>query len=81
MAEETTSTRSSRGRGNFGNREQHAAAGRKGGQATAKSHGPEFYSEIGSLGGRKSTGSFEKGSTRAREAGRRGGQSSRRNPS
>lgn len=70
--------RPSRGRGNFGNSEQHARAGRKGGQSTAKSHGPEFYAEIGSLGGKHSSGSFAKGSERARQAGKRGGQSSRR---
>lgn len=70
---------SKRGRGNFGNPEQHANAGRKGGMSTARNHGPEFYSEIGSLGGRKSTGSFQKGSDRAREAGQRGGRNSRRN--
>ncbi len=28
-------------------------AGRKGGQATAKKYGPEFYEEIGQKGGRK----------------------------
>jgi general stress protein YciG len=27
-------------------------AGRKGGQKTAQTHGPEFYSEIGSKGGK-----------------------------
>ncbi len=67
----------SRGRGNFGNPEQHAKAGRRGGRATAQSHGPEFYSEIGARGGRKSSGSFQKGSKRAREAGRVGGSSGR----
>lgn len=68
-----------RGRGFFGNSEQHAKAGRKGGEATAKAHGPEFYSEIGSLGGKKSSGSFQKGSARAKEAGRKGGSSRARN--
>jgi len=28
-------------------------AGRMGGQRTAETHGPEFYSEIGSKGGQK----------------------------
>lgn len=74
---EPTKKITSRGRGNFGNPEQHASAGRKGGRSTAQSHGPAFYSEIGSRGGRKSTGSFQKGSARAQEAGRRGGSSSR----
>jgi general stress protein YciG len=66
-----------RGRGNFGNKEQHAAAGRRGGQATARTHGSQFYSEIGAEGGKRSSGSFQKGSTRAQEAGRRGGQARR----
>ncbi len=74
---DTNARPASRGRGNFGNSEQHAAAGRKGGRSTAKTHGPSFYSEIGSRGGRKSTGSFQKGSLRAREAGRLGGRTSR----
>jgi general stress protein YciG len=30
-----------------------AEAGRKGGEKTARTHGPEFYSEIGSKGGQK----------------------------
>jgi len=30
-----------------------AEAGRKGGLKTAETHGPEFYSEIGSKGGQK----------------------------
>jgi uncharacterized protein len=64
------------GRGNFGNPEQHAEAGRKGGEATASSHDRSFYEEIGSEGGQASSGSFEKGSERAREAGRKGGQNS-----
>ena len=64
------------GRGNFGNPEQHAEAGRKGGEATAASHDRSFYEEIGSEGGKASSGSFEKGSERAREAGRKGGQAS-----
>jgi general stress protein YciG len=67
-------SKTKQGRGFFGNSEAHARAGRKGGQATAKSRGPEFYSEIGSLGGKKSSGSFQKGSERAREAGRKGGR-------
>jgi uncharacterized protein len=30
-----------------------AEAGRMGGEKTAQTHGPEFYSEIGSKGGQK----------------------------
>ena len=30
-----------------------AEAGRMGGEKTARTHGPEFYSEIGSKGGQK----------------------------
>ncbi len=70
-----TSNKKSTGRGFFGNSKQHSQAGRKGGQATARQHGPEFYSEIGSLGGKRSSGSFTKGSERARQAGRKGGSS------
>lgn len=67
------------GRGNFGNPEQHAEAGRKGGEATRDSHDRSFYEDIGREGGQASSGSFEKGSERAREAGRKGGQASGRN--
>ena len=62
------------GRGNFGNPEQHAEAGKQGGEATAATHGREFYEDIGARGGEASSGSFEKGSERAREAGRKGGR-------
>ncbi len=62
------------GRGNFGNPQQHADAGRMGGEATAKTHDKSFYEGIGSEGGKASTGSFEKGDERAREAGRKGGK-------
>ena len=64
------------GRGNFGNPEQHADAGRKGGEATAKTHDKGFYEGIGSDGGKASSGSFEKGSQEARDAGRKGGEAS-----
>lgn len=67
--------KSNDGRGNFGNREQHAEAGRQGGEATAASHDRAFYEEIGSEGGKASSGSFKKGDERARVAGRKGGQS------
>lgn len=51
---------------------------RKGGLKAAKTnqdkYGVDFYSKIGSLGGKSSnTGGFQKGSEAAREAGRLGG--------
>lgn len=52
----------------------HAAAGRKGGQATAESHGPDFYSEIGRKGGQASPTKFKKGDKRTKELAREGGQ-------
>jgi general stress protein YciG len=66
------------GRGWHGNSEGHARAGRKGGMATAKSRDRSFYEDIGRRGGEASSGSFEPGSQRAREAGRKGGQRSSR---
>lgn len=66
------------GRGWHGNSAGHAKAGRKGGQATARSRDRSFYENIGREGGRRSSGSFTAGSDRAREAGRRGGQRSTR---
>lgn len=62
------------GRGWRGDSNGHALAGRKGGQATAKTHGERFYSTIGRKGGRMSPGNFKNDPQRAREAGRRGGQ-------
>ncbi len=58
-------------------------AGRMGGQRTAETHGPEFYSEIGSKGGsqraKQHEGSPEaRGKTSLEEAGHRGGQKVRR---
>ena len=54
-------------------------AGRLGGERTAETHGPEFYSEIGSKGGsqraKQHEGSPEAmGKTSLEEAGHRGGQ-------
>ncbi len=66
-----------KGRGWYGNKEGHQRAGRMGGLATARTHDRTFYEDIGSEGGRRSTGSFKKGSERAREAGRRGGRKRR----
>ena len=60
-----------------------AEAGRMGGEKTAETHGPEFYSEIGSKGGSKRAmqheGTLEaRGKTSLEEAGHRGGQKVRR---
>ncbi len=54
-------------------------AGRMGGERTSETHGPEFYSEIGSKGGsqraKQHEGSAEaEGKTSLEEAGHRGGQ-------
>ena len=58
-------------------------AGRMGGEKTAQTHGPEFYSEIGSKGGsqraKQHEGTLEaRGKTSLEEAGHRGGQKVRR---
>lgn len=58
-------------------------AGRMGGEKTAETHGPEFYSQIGSKGGsqraKQHEGSLEaRGKTSLEEAGHRGGQRVRR---
>ncbi|MBW4061524.1 general stress protein [Candidatus Saccharibacteria bacterium] len=69
-------TKTSDGRGNFGDPEEHARAGKAGGEATAKNHDKTFYEEIGREGGNASSGSFEKGDQRAVDAGRKGGKNS-----
>jgi len=58
-------------------------AGRLGGEKTAQTHGPEFYSEIGSKGGSRRAKQHEgtpeaRGKTSLEEAGHRGGQRVRR---
>ncbi len=60
-----------------------AEAGRRGGKKTAATHGPEFYSEIGSKGGsqraKQHEGTLEaRGKTSLEEAGHRGGQKVKR---
>ncbi|KAI4275480.1 MAG: hypothetical protein LQ337_003193 [Flavoplaca oasis] len=67
--------------GNFANRpkEEVKAAAQKGGESSAggfASMDPDKQREIASQGGQASSGSFEKGSDAAKEAGRKGGQSS-----
>ncbi len=54
-------------------------AGRMGGEKTSETHGPEFYSEIGSKGGsqraKQHEGTMEaEGKTSLEEAGYKGGQ-------
>ncbi|KAJ9623274.1 conidiation-specific expression protein [Taxawa tesnikishii (nom. ined.)] len=68
--------------GNFANRpkEEVQEIASKGGHASHSggfaSMDPDKQREIASQGGKASSGSFEKGSEAAREAGRKGGQSS-----
>ncbi|KAI4142606.1 MAG: hypothetical protein LQ340_007290 [Diploschistes diacapsis] len=68
--------------GNFANRpkEEVQDAARKGGQASTTggfaSMPTDQVKEIASQGGKASSGSFEKGSEKAKEAGRKGGSSS-----
>lgn len=64
----------SKGRGWHGDPDGHKKAGQKGGLATARSHDSSFYSQIGSKGGRASTGNFKNDPERARAAGRKGGR-------
>ena len=49
-------------------------AGQLGGQATSKTHGKQFYENIGSAGGKVSPGNFKNDPERAADAGRKGGQ-------
>jgi len=65
-----------KGRGWHGDSTGHAKAGRKGGLATKRNQGVEFYEDIGRKGGLASPTKFKEGSQRAREAGRKGGKKS-----
>ncbi|MCJ1274873.1 conidiation-specific expression protein [Puttea exsequens] len=68
--------------GNFANRskDEVSSIAQKGGQASHSggfaSMDPEKQKEIASQGGKASSGSFEPGSEKAKEAGRKGGSSS-----
>ncbi|KAL8934931.1 MAG: hypothetical protein Q9216_005662 [Gyalolechia sp. 2 TL-2023] len=68
--------------GNFANRpkEEVKAAAQKGGEASTTggfaSMDPDKQKEIASQGGQASSGSFEPGSEKAQEAGRKGGSTS-----
>jgi molybdopterin-guanine dinucleotide biosynthesis protein MobB len=68
----TTTNKKSSARGRRGG--GRSAAGRKGGKATLRSRGPEFYSEIGRKGGRSRSRNARRSSARA---GARTGSSSR----
>jgi general stress protein YciG len=72
-----TSSRSRAGRRSGSSRSE---AGRKGGNATLRARGPEFYSEIGRKGGKKSGGARTRRamSRRGSTSSRRGASSSRR---
>jgi general stress protein YciG len=63
-----------KGRGWHGDKAAHQNAGSKGGLATAQTHGKDFYSKIGSVGGKISGGNFKHDPKKAAVAGRRGGQ-------
>lgn len=68
-----------KGRGWHGDSEEHSKVGRKGGQARKRqiNNDPDqSYENMGRKGGQASSGSFEEGSERAREAGRKGGKNS-----
>jgi len=56
-----------KGKGWHGDAKRHSMAGRKGGLATARTHGDEFYRKIGRKGGRVSPGNFKNNPNRARE--------------
>lgn len=65
-------------RGWHGDPQGHAKAGKKGGKTTSSLYGVGFYKEMGRKGGKASSGKFQEGSERAREAGRKGGKKSRK---
>ena len=66
-----------RGRGNFERPQQHAESGRKGGEAVVEKYGAGHMASIGQIGGKNSSGQFKPGDPRTKEAGRKGGESSR----
>ena len=71
----TSLKRTKKGRGWHGDPDKHARAGRLGGKATARQYGTtSFYHDIGSLGGKMSPGNFKNNPTRAKLAGKKGGQ-------
>jgi general stress protein YciG len=62
------------GKGWHGDSKRHAEAGKKGGLATAKSRGNDFYSQIGAKGGSVSPGNFKNDPQKASLAGKKGGK-------
>lgn len=65
----------SKGKGWHGDPAGHAAAGRKGGQASSGNfkNNPERAAAAGRMGGKVSPGNFKNNPERARAAGRKGG--------
>ncbi len=61
------------GRGWYGDSKRHARAGRLGGLATSARQSQTFFSEIGRIGGKKSSGNFKNNPERARRLGKKGG--------
>ncbi len=72
MAKKTSQQR--KGKGWHGDKAGHARVGQLGGISTLETYGEQFYHDIGSRGGKASSGKFREGDPRAREAGRQGGR-------
>ncbi len=64
------------GQGWHGDSAGHAKAGAAGGNKTAKTHGREFYQQIGHEGGEKSPTKFKPNDPRTEAAARKGGKAS-----
>jgi molybdopterin-guanine dinucleotide biosynthesis protein B len=69
--------RTSRSRAGRRSGSSRSEAGRKGGNATLRARGPEFYSEIGRKGGKKSGGARSRRAAMARRSGSKRGSSRR----
>lgn len=59
MVRERSYTNSKKGRGWHKDSAGHAQVGQIGGKATAKTHGVQFYHEIGRLGGRRTAQEYK----------------------
>src|SRR6266536_3933966 len=66
-----------KGRGWQGDKAAHRKAGSKGGNATAKSQGKDYFATIGVTGGTLSGGNFKHNIKMAKKAGRRSVQKRR----
>lgn len=78
MSSKTRGSSRKTGRGWHGDPKKHAAVGKLGGLTTASRFGESsFYHDIGRIGGRLSPGNFKNSPSRAKEAGRKGGQARR----